>query len=243
MKRSFILLALSTLIFASTSCKKDGGLRCVRANGDIVTETRTPGNFDRIEMDLSGDITLYQDTTLTEPQLTIETSENILSRIETEVNGRTLVIKEDRCIRKLNTFNVEVRVPDLAGVSLNGSGSVTSAHRLILNEIELDINGSGDMNLDIKANVTEIGINGSGSIQLDGTTNELDIDINGSGDVNAFKLEAMDCFININGSGNCEVNVSGALDVDISGSGNVTYTGSPTSFTTNNNGSGSVSPK
>lgn len=243
MKRTFILLALTALTITTISCRKERWPYCERAKGDIATETRYPGNFDRIDMDLSGDILLFQNADLTEPVVTIETNENIMDRIETDVTSGTLVIKEDRCIRKLERLDITIKVPDLEAVTLNGSGSITTAHRFTLDEIAIDINGSGDVNFETDATSMDISIDGSGDMDLDGTTDELFIDINGSGDIHAFGLRTTDCYININGSGDCEVDVYGVLDVDISGSGDVTYSGTPTSFIANNNGSGSVNPR
>ena len=50
-----------------------------------------------------------------------------------------------------------------------------------------------------------------------------------------------DCSININGAGNCEVNVAKNLDIRVSGVGNVYYMGNP-SITQDISGVGNVIP-
>ena len=68
---------------------------------------------------------------------------------------------------------------------------------------------------------------------------ELEIDLMGTGSFKGFPIIVKDCRINIEGSGDCEVNVNEELDVRIKGSGNVYYKGIP-SINTNITGSGTL---
>jgi hypothetical protein len=68
---------------------------------------------------------------------------------------------------------------------------------------------------------------------------ELEIDLMGSGSFKGYSINVKECRINIEGSGDCEVNVNEELDVRIKGSGDVYYKGHP-SINTNINGSGTL---
>jgi len=237
---SILTLAAATALTLN-ACHKDGGWPCIRANGDIVKETRHVENFDRLEMDLSGNVYLTQDSSLTTPLVEIETSENVIDRIETEIKHNTLVIKDKRCINHLRTMNVYVKVPDIEAVYLNGSGNISSKNTFRLSSLETSINGSGNIRFSVVADEVKADINGSGDIHLDGSATEFNVSISGSGNVKAYDLDSYDCYVDINGSGDCEVTVSHLLHVEISGSGDVHYDGTPTDFYVNNQGSGNVS--
>lgn len=242
MKTKALILSISVLALSLSSCNKQGWPYCVKADGNIVEETRILSDFDHVSFDLSGDLTITQDQDLKVPEIRIRTSENILERIETDVKGDELRIDSEKCIRKLKTFEAFLIVPDIRSVSLNGSGNIVSGNTFETEEIKLEINGSGNIEFDVEAELVESDISGSGDIELDGMTEDFQIDINGSGNINAYGLPTQYCFIDVRGSGSCEVNVEQTLDVDISGSGNVTYMGTP-AVTFENNGSGSIKAK
>lgn len=241
MKKSIILFSV-IISFAGTSCKKDNWPYCIKANGEIVEETRTLKQFDEIDFNLSGNLHITYDPNVSAPTITIKTSKNIIDRIETEVRDETLHIKDSKCIRKLKDFDAYLTVNDLESVKLNGSGNVYGTNLFSVSEIEFDINGSGNMTFEVDAQETGADINGSGNIILKGVSNDFEVDINGSGNVKAFGLVAQHVYIDINGSGDAEVYAAKTLNVEISGSGNVTYEGTPTVNITNS-GSGSVKSK
>lgn len=237
-----LVLAIGAISLSSTSCKKDKWPYCTKANGKMTTETRTLDAFTEIEIKGSGVSYLHQITSETSHSIEIEASKNIMDRIKTEVKGGKLVIDND-CIRGNSDMIFDIYVEDLSAVTISGSGSATTKTPFTVNNLDLEINGSGDMNFDVTGQNMTCDISGSGDIQMDGTAADLDIEIDGSGDVHAFDLTAQDCFIDVSGSGNCEVYVEGELNVSISGSGNVIYDGSPTSFSSDIDGSGDVSKR
>ena len=71
-------------------------------------------------------------------------------------------------------------------------------------------------------------INGSGDTDINGKADELDVTVSGSGDFTGNKLKSENVSIDLYGSGDARVWVSESLDVHISGSGDVTYHGNPT---------------
>jgi len=240
---SFLIAAsIATLSLSTTSCKKDGWATCKKANGEMVTEIREVSAFDKIHLKGSGDVILIQDQSKSSPSLTVESSGNVLNRIETEVKNGELVL-ESKCIRGKNDITYTITVDDLSKVAISGSGTVTTNSTFALNAIELSISGSGDMKFDTEAADLTANISGSGNMDLNGTTDVLDISISGSGNVKAFDLTSKDCYVTISGSGDCNVFANGLLDVNISGSGNVIYDGFPTEFNANTSGSGSVSKR
>lgn len=234
--------AIATISLSTTSCQKDGWLSCKKANGEMATETRDVSDFDQIHLKGIGDVILIQDDTKSTPIVEIETSSNVMDRIETEVKNGELIL-DSKCIKGKNDITYTITVDDLTKVAISGSGTVTTRNVFALNTIELTISGSGDMNFETAATDVTANISGSGNMVLNETTEILDISISGSGKVNAFGLATEECYVSISGSGDCQVLANGLLDVNISGSGNVVYDGNPTSFNSNASGSGSVSKR
>lgn len=89
--------------------------------------------------------------------------------------------------------------------------------------------------------LNEVSNSGSGNIHVTQFTNqpEMEVNIYGSGSFMGFPIQVADCRIRIEGSGECEVNVTEDLNVAIKGSGNIYYKGHPR-ITTNIKGSGTL---
>ena len=89
--------------------------------------------------------------------------------------------------------------------------------------------------------LNEASSSGSGNIHVTQFENqpELEINLYGSGSFMGYPMQVADCRIRIEGSGECEVNVTDKLDAAIKGSGNIYYKGHPR-ITTDIKGSGTL---
>lgn len=89
--------------------------------------------------------------------------------------------------------------------------------------------------------LNEVSSSGSGNIHVTQFDNqpELEINIYGSGSFMGYPIQVADCRIRIEGSGECEVNVTDELYAAIKGSGNIYYKGHPR-ITTDIKGSGTL---
>lgn len=89
--------------------------------------------------------------------------------------------------------------------------------------------------------INEVSNSGSGNIHVTQFTNqpEMEVNIYGSGGFMGFPIQVADCKIRIEGSGECEVNVTEELNAAIKGSGNIYYKGHPR-ITTDIKGSGTL---
>ena len=90
MKNSIkILLFVFMIILVSSACIVPFAPRLVRGSGDIVKESRDVDGFDRIVVTGAGTVIITQGGS---ESLTIETDDNLMEYIETEVSGNTLEI-------------------------------------------------------------------------------------------------------------------------------------------------------
>lgn len=204
----------------------DTPFSCVRGEGPIVTETLDVDPFDGIDLQLSATVFITQGS----PQsVTVEGKANIIDELERDVNGNGVwQIETDDCVRDLDDLRIFITVPDIRRLKISGSGEIISENVLVADNIDLEINGSGDMDVALDADDVIGRISGSGKMVLEGEANDLIYRISGSGDLLAFDLLARTADIEISGSGDADVRVSDDLRVRISGSGDVRYKGNPT---------------
>lgn len=212
------------------------GFQIIRGSGDLVTETRSVSNFDRVSLSGSGEVIVTQSGT---ESLTIETDDNVIEHVTTEVRGGTLYLGFDTT--KVKSFSpsrlrFDLNVKDLVGVKISGSGDITAAS-LDTDRLDVGVSGSGDIQIDsLTADEVEVQISGSGNVELAGEATGQDITITGSGEFHAGDLRGETVEITISGSGSATIWVIQSLDARISGSGSVNYYGSPT---VDSSGSGS----
>jgi hypothetical protein len=202
----------------------------------IVTEKKTLGEFDRVELRYRGELHITQGET---PSLEVEADEEVLKRLKTEVKDGVLYLDRasgdwfERLLGELRDLGKgRVRytlvVRKLRGVAIKGSGTVQLAG-LETEQLELDVSGYGHLDLGtLKAERLSLFISGRGEVRAAGEVDEVAISISGSGECQARELACRQASVKISGHGQVEVSVRGALDVRIAGYGSVAYRGEPT---------------
>ena len=230
MKQLQWMLFASVITLTASSCfvninDEDGFFgSCIDGAGPIVTRELTVAPFEGIELPISGDVFLTQGP---EQKVIVEGKDNIIDEIELDVQNGIWKIEFNRCVRDIDLLRVFITVPDLTRIRVSGSGDVVSENTFVIQDLEIDIPGSGNVDLSLDADDLDIDIPGSGRLTLEGLADETKYRISGSGDVHAFNLECRVADISVPGSGDLEVFVTELLKVCISGSGDVFYRGDP----------------
>lgn len=225
-----IIFVFAILALGLISCRFGSvnlGRERVVGSGDLASEERSAENIERISLRGSGQVIVIQGA---EEGVTVEADDNLLPYIETEMEGRELVLKirDGVSVNTRNEIQYTVRVKNVSQVSISGSGDVT-AGTLETDDLTLEISGSGNINVDTLAvDSLTVRISGSGNLNLGGTTREQDVTISGSGNYDAAELTSQRAAITINGAGDMTVWAEEELDIRITGSGTVRYYGSPT---------------
>lgn len=214
-----ILVVLSLFIF---SCRK------VTGDGPVINQTRVVPEFNGIDMRINASVYFTQSPVY---KVEVSAQQNLLDVLQTYVSSNKLVIKfkDDIRVRSHEAIRVEVSAPDINSLRLSGSGSLHVAGPITTNSLELDISGSGDMNLsELNTGYLDANISGSGNVNLSkGTATEEKLKISGSGNMNLENVTASRVTTNTSGSGTIKVTATQTLNATISGSGNVYYKGSP----------------
>ena len=240
--RIIIFSTLLAFLMASCITDYDGSFfgQGIKGEGPITNKTLSLEGFTEIDIATSGELYLSQGDNYS---VKVEAQQNIIDNLETDVSGGKLQLGFDKSVSSFESLKFYITMPTLKGVSIAGSADVAGETDFSgLENVEINIAGSGNIKLSLEAKTIDMNIAGSGDIDLEGEASSADASIMGSGSINAGGLSVKKADINIAGSGDCTIDATEQLDVSIAGSGNVYYFGSP-EIDKSIAGSGSVEKK
>lgn len=263
--RTRITLSLCLyFILSFTGCMP---MRTIEGDGNVITKKIEITDFSKLTVAGSKIVVNYTQS-ITAPGLTIVTDQNIFDIYTFEVENNQLTIKPKEKYKKMyrikpteftitthsstikkvhlagsSTFNVNSPLTNLdeLAIDLAGSGKVNLPERVEVATIKTDLAGSGTVHAaELICSAYEGDIAGSGTLVLGGEAEKVSLSVAGSGEIKAFALQTKELFCSIAGSGDVEMSVSDKIDVDIAGSGKIRYKGNPTEIKKHIAGSGSI---
>ncbi len=218
-----LIVSLTVLLaMINNSCER---YNCIEGNNIFASEERITGNFSGIELDGYFDVYVNYDTVTS---VYVEGDENLLDFITTYTKGNILEIgtSSRRCLESGYPVVITVNTPALDYLNLDGSGFINCSY-FNTSSLDIELNGSGDIYVDVDCDELKADIGGSGEIRLTGSCINSYMRIDGSGRIRAFDFESDECYVDIYGSGDVYVFVWDLLDAYIEGSGIVYYEGNP----------------
>jgi hypothetical protein len=239
MTKALATSALLALFFASLMPLSCSSFTCVTGKGAVIKKEVSVAAFTGIDLQGSLDVKLTMGAV---QSVRVEAQENLVDLLETTLVKGVWHIRTSACYRTDKPFVVHITVPGLNSVVVQGSGDVESVGIVKGKELDLEVQGSGDIQLAVDAEQVKASVQGSGTIKLSGTCNALTASVQGSGDVKAGNLVATDASATIMGSGDVTVQAMNKLDANVTGSGDVKYKGKPAQIKTEVVGSGTVVP-
>lgn len=232
------------LFFFWSGC--NSGTPIILGEGEVVERTASLSPIYGVRSSIPGDIILTQAHDDRPQEIRLKGQENILDLLEMAVERDGILrvgLKDNFRISTSSPVTIEMDISTLRFVELNSSGTITSPATFYrLDELQVDVRGSGTVVLKPEAIRVNAAVYGSGDIQLLGLCGELRGKINGSGSILASGLATNHVKAHIDGSGNMEVQPVKTLEATINGSGDLYYIGNP-QITRSINGSGSIQQK
>jgi hypothetical protein len=203
MKSLYLLLAI-ILVVPVAACKH-GMHSGVKGSGKREVQKRDLASFKSISTEgaFTVEVQCQKDQ-----DVEVEADDNILSMVETEVNGGVLYLKNSQSYSVHEPVVIRISVPDIEGLSVSGAGSI-------------DISG-------MKNEKFEIDSSGAPSIKVSGVTKVIDIDTSGAARIDTHQLHASRGVVDSKGVSKIDVDVRDELDIKIAGPSLVTYEGNPT---------------
>lgn len=245
-------------LFLLLSCGSQGQNRLI-GNNNLQQKDRQVPAFHGVDNSGSIDVVLVP---ASGQKVTVIAESNIQQYVKTEVkNGVLQVYLKAPGIHswKIHKLEVVVATNNLKTLSSNGSGDIKSRGTLRSSSLEIEDNGSGDLDLHLNAEglklnknssgdvtiegsfkTVEIRDGSSGDIELSGSADKMVVTHGGSGDLEARHFKVGDLTITNSGSGDAEIWAEGTLSIMNSGSGDVDYGGTPNVTRSVKSGSGDI---
>ena len=206
------------LLVVLNSCRQ------IRGSGNIVTETRTTGDFTGISAGGAYEIEIKNGPVT---EVKVEADDNIIKYIETRVSGNTLHIKtKDGVNFNDGHFKVYITAPEIR--KINGYGAANIDFKSILkNEDKITLEASGAASIDGEVDAPEITLEASGAanIKLSGRTRNYKAEASGTADLKTGELMSETTKVHASGAATAHVYSSVSLNADADGAASIYYSG------------------
>ena len=199
----------------------------VRGSGEETIESRPFADFERIVLAGEGGVLFG---TGSDGLVEVETDDNLLVHIRTDVSGDTLTISTEPWIDIDPTSGVIYRLgcPSVTAVVLSGAGSIDLAGCATNDRLEIELLGAGTIGAPaLEVSALQASLPGAGRIAATGRTERLDVVLTGTGNFDGGDLRADIASVDSLGVGMTTLWVTTELDVSINGVGGVRYFGEP----------------
>jgi hypothetical protein len=242
--KPLLVVIVSIMVCLIAACDKSG-VNCISTSGKTIMQERIVGDFDTIDLEDNVNLILKQDTAI---KVIVESGQNIIDGITTEVNNRTLTIHNLNICNWMRSYdvplNVYVSVKNLSKIYYNSSGDVSTQNALISRYIMVEAwGGAGtiDLNLDIFEGYFVLQM-GTSDFNLRGSCAIVSFYSGDYGLIDAKDLKSRYTYVTNMGSNDVYVNSSHYMEATISSIGNIYYTGTPDTVKVIDHGEGEVIP-
>lgn len=195
-------------------------------SGNLVTEELTLADFHSVRFTIVGDINL---TSGAAQAVSITVDDNIIDHIVTSVEDGVLTISSNpNAAMSEYDLTFDLTMTDLNELELIGVGNITGVNGFQVDSAGINLQGVGNIYLDLDADYLHTIHGGVGNILLIGSVTKHVCEYPGVGQINAFEFISDTTIISLSGVGDASVYANDYLDVNISGSGSLLYKGNPT---------------
>lgn len=194
-----------------------------KGNKNVVKEMRDLPAFSKVQAGGAFDIYIE----LGDAQsVEIETDENILPKIKTEVEDKTLKISS-KGINNPTKLNVYLVVTEIESIYGSGASDIESVGILNAEMLETRASGASDVKLEVDVENLRSEASGASTIHLSGTADQHSLQASGASDIKAGKLTTQTTTANLSGASTAKVYAVKDVIGDVSGSSDLDFTASP----------------
>ena len=187
-------------------------------------------SFDRVRVDGPYKVKL---TTGVAPFAVASGSASAIDRVSVEVEGRTLIVRQNRDSwggypgQAPGPVEIEVGTHDLSQAWLNGSGTL-AIDRVRGLTFDLALQGSGSATIaEADVDQLKVGISGSGSVILAGKAPRLTALVRGTSTLDAAGLSTKDAVVGAEGPSEVRLLATATAKIDVRGTTSVVVGGNP----------------
>ena len=226
-----LLVSLVIVITQGQSCMTG------KDYGPLVKESRKVSDFDAIEVSHGIDVYL---TMGSKERLEIETPEDLLEHLVTEVKKGKLKIYFDKSFNWNNETSVYVTAKNIEKITASGGSDFFGKNVIETKNLELEASGGSDIKLEVDVKHLEVEVSGGSDIKLSGAAEFLNANTSGGSDLKAFGLTAQIGDLEASGGSDIEVTVEEELEARTSGGADIEYMGNPSKTNFNTSASSDI---
>jgi len=211
-----------------------------RSTGNFIKEERAVSGFTALDVGGAYKIYLSQGD---QEKLVIEADKDEIGEIVTKVVGNKLMISTKAgWPGRLHEMSIYLTFKNLDYIDFSGAVEVVSENALSFTNLEMDVSGAAEIDLEMKAERFEAEFSGASDIDFRGTCKTGFIEISGASEFDAEGLEFEDLRIELSGASDAKVFTTNKLSIDASGASSIRYKGNPPDISVDESGASSVHP-
>jgi hypothetical protein len=191
----------------------------LKGSGNVVKQDRTVAPFSGIEAGSAFEITLSQGEPI---QVTVETDDNFLEKIETVVEGNKLIISSSG-LRNPTAMRVYVKTPEINMIELEGAARLDSDGELKSSSLQIEASGASKINLTLDVLELKTDVSGAAKLYLKGKTVNHITDVSGAALLDAMELTTQTTNADVSGAAKARVYAISELKTQVSGAASITY--------------------
>lgn len=228
------------LIIGFTSCNHSVNFgNGIDGSGNVITEKRNiRQKFTKISASTGVNVILEQGSpTMVE----VETDDNLIEHVVTEVENGTLIVKIDGNINMMSTINVRVKTETISSLESSSGSSITSKNTLNGSSIALKSSSGSEIEVDLEyENVSCESTSGS-EIKTSGKALKLETKSSSGSQIDASNLATNEVYAQSTSGSSITVKPIVKLDAKASSGSSIDYIQEPKSITIDETSGGSVS--
>jgi Putative auto-transporter adhesin, head GIN domain/Outer membrane protein beta-barrel domain len=216
MKKNVLKTELAILMMLLFSM----GVMAQNGNRNVVTQSRDLSTFNGLSVTGIFKVIFTQG----EPQsVKIETDENLIDKINTEVNGGILTLSTKGSVNNPSKMNVYITAKDLKSLELSGASKFSTTNKINAPKLKVEISGIAAATVSADAAIVNCDISGVGKLDIEGSGDQITADISGTAKLIASKFEVKEAKVDASGVGTATVNATKSVSLDASGASNIKY--------------------
>ena len=205
---------------------------------DKTEKSYDVGMFDKIYLQGPYEVHLRQGS---ECKLTIRANDSYFEYLDIDSSDDELsIVLDEKKFRKTRAVEVYVTFRNLKKLSIEGAVDLMCENQIKTDNLKLEFEGAGKVDLDVQAEKIISEIAGVGHFIITGKTTYHKVEFSGIGSYDAQELHSQYTIVESNGIGSVKVFASNKFRGEANGIGSVDYFGDPDDVSVDASGLGSI---
>jgi hypothetical protein len=227
------------LIIGLTSCKSDINFgKGIDGSGNVITEKRNISQkFTKISTSSGVNVILEQGSpTMVE----VETDDNLIEHVVTEVENGTLVVKIQGNISMMTSINVRIKTETISSLESTSGSSIKSKNTINGSSIALKSSSGSEIKVDLEYESVSCESSSGSEIKASGKTLRLETKSSSGSEIDARNLAANEVYAQSTSGSSTIVNPIVKLDGKASSGSSIDYIKEPKKVTKEETSGGRV---